>query len=199
MPLACPSCNQALYAVVRLRPQPRAGRAARALYVAGGIAAAGITFVLAVLLRELWSTRTPIPGTGLDLVRYPRTITVVMPSLPVGLLPGILLGCLASRFKRFRRLRCGACGWSKDYPVDALWEADGSSAVPAKPANLAEPAVIADDAPDAWQEACAWAWAELRAGRTPEEAEAELVSRGWPRDEVESMVERTRKAVRGRR
>lgn len=203
MPLDCPTCQRPLYPTARLRPQPRTGTAGRVLYVAGGLVAAAVTLSLAAYLRERWSHRMPIAGTEFDLIIYPPAKAVVLPSLPIGLLPGVLLGYLAHRLPRFRRLRCRGCGWRKDYPVDALWEAAEGTAKAANPqylTDLVKPAMpaIADDPPDAWKEACAWAWAELRGGRTPEEAEAELVAQGWPRDEVEVMVERTRKAVRGR-
>jgi hypothetical protein len=58
--------------------------------------------------------------------------------------------------------------------------------------------VIVDDV-DPWKECTAWAYAEIRQGRLPEDVEADLVAQGWPQDDVAGMVERCRKEARQKR
>jgi hypothetical protein len=167
MPASCPACRKVLYATPSLRPEPRMGRTAIAILILGGVVSAGIYLVLVIILREYFATRTPVPGTQLEIIHYPRIRVIAFPTLPVALVPGLILGWIAYRRPKSRRLRCRNCGWSQDYPVEAVWEA-----ATAQPVVVARPDAqfpIVEEESDPWKECVTWAWGEIRQGRTPEE------------------------------
>jgi hypothetical protein len=193
MPLACPRCSKVLYPVTKLRPQPKPCTAGRMMFILAGVAATVIEFVVASALREHLALREFGAG-GWEVVRYPPTLVVSMVALPVALVPGFVIGYFASRMPMVRRLRCKECRWSQKYPVGARWERSQESLT-----TLAAEAVAANRiVNEPWSEATVWAYSELREGRLSEDVAADLIEQGWPRDDVEIMVEAQRRAARVR-
>lgn len=197
MPIACPDCHKAIYTTSGSRPAPTAPRRATLLYIVAGTVTALTYLVGLVVLRE-WLKEPVGPVLGDDdvvLYRVPSTWFLSVIALPVALVPGFFVGWVAARLPNVRRLRCWNCGWSATFPATAVW------AEPAPQRSRAVSretfVVVADDA-DPWKECSAWAYAEIRQGRLPEDVEAELVAQGWPPDEVAVMVERCRKEARQR-
>lgn len=195
MPYRCPACERTLYASAHSRPGPSSTLPARLLFVAAGVVVAVIYSVLFFMLREKLATRTPL-GEDSELVHYPPTIFVSLITLPVALVPGLAIGWAAARIPRVRVIRCWNCGWSWTYPVTAIW-ATPPSGISAG-TSTAEEQPIVDDS-DPWKDCRAWAYAEIRQGRTPEAVTGELVAQGWPRDDVEIMVEQCRREARDRK
>lgn len=195
MPNCCPACNRTLYSSSHSRPGPSSTVPARLLFVVAGVVVAVIYCVLFFILREKLATRSPLSEDS-ELVQYPPTIFVSLISLPVALIPGLAIGWAAARIPRVRLIRCWNCGWSWSYPVTAIWASDPVGVVPTTITPQQQP--IVDDS-DPWKECRAWAYAEIRTGRSPEDVTEELVAQGWARDEVEGMVEQCRREARDRK
>lgn len=195
MPYRCPACDRALYSSTFSRPGPSSTLPARLLFLAAGLTVATIYAVLFFMLREKLAMRTPLSNDS-ELVHYPPTIFVSLIALPVALVPGLAIGWIAARIPRIRVIRCWNCGWSATYPVTAIWETV-SSAPNAKDSSTPQQPLIDDT--DPWKDCRAWAYAEIRQGRLPEDVTEELVGQGWPRDDVETVVEQCRREARDRK
>lgn len=195
MPYRCPACDRTLYSSAHSRPQPRSTIRARLLVAAAGMVVAVIYSVLFLVLREKLATRTPL-GEHAELVHYPPTIFVSLITLPVALVPGLVIGWVAARIPRIRVIRCWNCGWSWTYPLTAIWTTPPSGITAG--GTTAEQQPIVEDS-DPWKECRAWAYAEIRTGRSPEEVTEDLVAQGWTRDDVEVMVEQCRREARDRK
>jgi hypothetical protein len=193
MPLLCPKCRKTLYSIARLRPEPRMDLTGGVLVLAGAIIGVVILLGSAIVLRQIFSTETPLARTNFVIIHYPPTLLVTLPVLPFAIIPGVLLGRIAMRRPKYRTLRCHSCGWSQKYPAEALWETE--AAMPAaRPTAAAAPVefqIVADDV-NPWKEAVAWAWAEVRQRRTPEDVERDLVAQGWSHEDAERIVNQSR-------
>ena len=198
MPYGCPACRKTLYSTSSSRPAAGATRRAKFLYVAAGTVTSLTYLVILVVLREL--LKRPIgPVLGTDeviLYHVPPTWLLSVVALPVALIPGFAIGWVAARLSHVRQLRCWNCGWSAAFPAGAAWADPPPERTPAsRPAGFE---VVADDA-NPWKECTAWAYAEIRQGRLPEDVEADLIAQGWPPDDVAGMIEQCRKEARGGR
>lgn len=91
------------------------------LLVLAGIVAAATYLTSTYILRERFATHSPI-GNDLEIVHYPPTVMLSIFTLPVALLPGLILGWLANRLPRVRRVRCWNCGWKQKFPGTAKFE-----------------------------------------------------------------------------
>lgn len=195
MPYRCPACDRALYSSTFSRPGPISTLPARLLFLAGGLTVATIYAVLFFMLREKLAMRTPL-GDDSELVHYPPTIFVSLITLPVALVPGLAIGWIAARIPRIRVIRCWNCHWSATYPLTAIWETASSVPHANDSSTLQQPLV---DDTDPWKDCRAWAYAEIRQGRLPKDVTDELVRQGWPRDDVETVVEQCRREARDRK
>jgi hypothetical protein len=197
IPHACPACHKTLFAAAASRPEPTNKPAAKGLYVAAATATVAIYAVVIMTLRELLKVPIgEIGDSGVVLYRMPPTWIIGLIALPIALVPGFAIGWMAARVRQELRVRCWNCGWAERFPVGMEWEQPRETKVSAS-SDAQAFEVIADDV-DPWKECTAWAYAEIRGGRLPEDVEADLVAQGWPRDDVEGMVERCRREARGR-
>jgi len=195
MPYRCPACDKTLYSSAASRPGPSSTLRARLLYLTAGIVVAAIYLTLLIVLREKFSWTTPL-GNGWVLVQYPPVKLLSLVALPVALVPGVAIGWIASRIPRVRVVRCWSCRWSQRFPLNAVWASAPSEPAAHRGSTGIQP--IVDDS-DPWEECKAWAYAEVRQGRLPEDVSEELIGQGWPRDDVEIMVEQCRREARDRR
>lgn len=195
IPYRCPACDRTLYSSAFSRPGPSSRLPARLLFVVAGLIAATTYLALTVVLREKLAWRTPL-NDEVELVHYPPTIGLSLITLPVALVPGLAIGWIATRFRKVRLVRCWNCGWRQKYPLSAVW-APEPAASGANVSRTGQPSIVDDS--DPWTECRAWAYAEIRTGRLPEDVTEELIAQGWPRDDVEIMVEKCRREARDRK
>jgi hypothetical protein len=188
-----------LYSTTVSRPHPTTTTPARFLFAVAGCVTAVVYFSVILYLRSAWSWRIgDIGDTGMVLVGHPPVLVLALIALPAALVPGLGFAWLARRFGKVRRLRCWNCKWSQSFPVNAVWSSEAAQPAQAQftPAQSDSPFdQIVNDA-DPWKECTDWAYAEIRRGRVPEDVEKELISQGWPKDDVEIMVEKCRREAR---
>jgi hypothetical protein len=197
MPCVCPACQKTLYSTAASRPQPSITRLAVLLFVSAGVLSAVVYFISMFVLREtITISETPIRDGWVMRTHLPTSLLALI-SAPIALVPGLLIGWFAGRMPKLRRLRCWNCGWTERYPTSAVWSTTTSSS-PSSNESCATPFDSIVDEGDPWKDCAAWAYAEIRRGRLAEEVEQELIAEGWPRDEVETMVEKCRREARKR-
>jgi hypothetical protein len=116
-PKACPACGTELYPVARLRPQARPSRAANLLMVIGVLASAAIFIGGAFWFRFIGGGRR---GGGI----------LGMLTLLPALVPGLVMGRIASLLPKSLTLKCPRCTWRGRYRIGR----DGH-AVPVDPSS----------------------------------------------------------------
>ena len=195
IPNRCPACDKVMYSSDRSKPNPAMSLGGGLLLGLAGTVAAIIYVTLTWYLRERFATHTPI-GNDLEMVIYPRTVVLSVITLPVSLVPGFVLGWIANRLPRVRRVRCWKCGWKQNFPGTAKFEAATEPAVkqPVTTSSASWPEIV--DGRDPWAKCRDWTYAEIRGGRSADDVGRELIEQGWPREEVDWLVDKCRREVR---
>jgi hypothetical protein len=142
------------------------------------------------------------------------------------IIPGLLFGWVAHRLPKVLKLRCRKCAWQEGYRIGRDGRVTAMSAFPlraphararaADQTNLAFDAISPQPAPaptariapagataldqvvddDPVSAAKAWVYAEIAAGRSPEDVAADLMAQGWAYDNAEALAEHGRRATR---
>lgn len=208
-PLDCPRCRKALYPISTLRPRPKDTLFAKMCYLLAGLLSASL-FMGSYVVVKLW-LHLHIPTKALGII-------MILPAL----IPGILISLPVSRLPKVLRLRCKACGWGESFSIPRqaarpaptarvlrhAQPAIGSREIPdlPQPESVHQQSVEASDSnmeivddSSALAELKAWVYAAFIEGRMSEEITEALCARGWPRDDVEILVEETRRKTRHRR
>jgi hypothetical protein len=195
-PILCPRCRKTLYPIAHLRPQASLCVSARIMLLVAGFSAAAIFWTVGLWV---WH-RYGIEGTVGEVAAILSAV-----ALPPALVPGICIAWLAYRLPRVLRLRCSSCGWAEAYHL-ARSTRSGVTLKAARPAlappqSTPRPAggapfdqIVDDGMPR--DEAAAWAYAELAAGRAVEDVAADLMASGWSQEEAEAMAEDARRETR---
>ena len=192
-PICCPRCRKTLYPIALLRPQASLCVAARIILSTAVLLA---TSVFWLVVFWVWHS-FGLKGTTAELAAILSAL-----ALP----PGLGIGWLAYRLPRVLRLRCSSCGWYETYRLARLPRSGGTvkAARPAPasvPAPTQNPGGIGGESPFDWivddgrprDEAAAWAYAEVAAGRVVEDVAADLIASGWSREFAEILAEEGRR------
>jgi hypothetical protein len=131
------------------------------------------------------------------MLRIECAIMMMSASLPVALVPGLALGWIAHRLPRVRRIRCWKCGWKQTYPGNAKFKIIPESAAShSATSSTSWPQIVENN--DLVTRCWRWTYDEIRGGRSADEVAQELIEQGWPRDEIDWMVDKCRQEVRDR-
>jgi hypothetical protein len=198
IPNHCPACNKTMYSSDRSRPNRAMSLGGGLLLGLAGIVAATTYLTITYSLRERFATHTPI-GNDLEIVHYPPTVMLSIFTLPVALVPGLVLGWLANRLPRVRRVRCWNCGWKRKFPGTAKFESTPAPATvhDAAASSSSWPEIV--DGRDPWTKCREWTYAEILGGRSADDVAQELTQQGWPPADVFWMVDKCRREVRDHR